>query len=222
MALNLPPLILQKTLATKTLEFKEGKLYLWATPCFIDPIQLQTYYHRLNEHSCGYKKANRIRYYTGKLQAMTGMKIVNQRFGYAKTISDKKRLLLFNAGQTELLGLGKFQWQKIDFKNELFMCNTISPFAEEYKRFYGMQKNPVDYWIMGTWAGTIESLTGKKMLGLEGSCIAKGDRYCQFIIRPVDKWNKSDNIFKKLKFLLKEEPGIKELGGSMKFYTKLK
>jgi len=222
MALTLPPPIVQKTLAAKALQFQDGKVYLWDTPCFLDPIQVQTYYHKLIENSCGYEQANRIRYYTAKLQSLTGMKIINNRFGYAETIKEKENLVLFNNGQTEMLGIGKFEWLKIDFENELFICKTVSPFAEDYRRFFGMQKSSIDFWLMGAWAGAIESIVGKKMLNLEGSCIAKGDSHCEFIIKPIEKWDKNDPLFKQHEFLLREEPNIKELGGSMETYTKLK
>ena len=222
MTLNLPPPIVQKTLATKAFHFEDGKVFLWDTPCFMDPIQIQTYYHRLNEHHTGFEVANRIRYYTAKVQSMTGMKIVNQRFGYAETLREKEQLLQLNTGQAELLGLGKFTWVRIDFENELFIGNCISPFAEEFRRFYGAQDHPIDSWLMGCWAGCIESIIGKKSLCLEVLCIGKGDKECQFVVKPLEKWDANDDVFKKLQFLTQEEPDIKELGGSMDTYTKLR
>lgn len=211
MSLKLPPAILQKTLMKQHLNFKDGKLYLWGNPCFIDPVYIQIYYSRLIQKKCGEKEANKIRYYTAKIQALAGNKITNKRFGYAKTINDKKKLFLFNCGQTELLGLGKFQWIKLDFDKEIFICNTISPFAEAYKKFYGLQNQVVDFWLMGSWAGALEYILGKKMFAIESNCFAKGDKCCQFIIRPIKKWQKTDALYKRFSYILDEVFYEKEL-----------
>ena len=204
MASKAAPAILQKTLTKQHLNFKDGRVYLWGNPCFIDPVLIQVYYSRLIQKKCGEKEANRIRYYTAKLQALAGNKITNKRFGYAKTISDKKKLFLFNCGQAELLGLGKFEWIRLDFDKELFVCNTISPFAEAYKNFYGIQNQAVDLWLMGSWAGALEYILGKKMFTVESSCIAKGDKYCQFISRPIKRWEKNDSLYRHYRYILDE------------------
>lgn len=223
MALKLPPAIVQKTLASKAINHKEGNVFLWDTPCFIDPIQIQLYEHKLIEKSCGVQEANRIRYFTAKLQSMTGMKIMNERFGYAETLHEMKQLILFNCGQTELLGIGKYDWKILDFKKELFICTSIkSPWAEDYKRFYGLQKDIVDYWMMGAWAGTFEAHLKKPCVSFETECLAKGDKKCSFITRPIDKLDKKDPLLKKFNFLIKKEYTLKDLGGKIDTYTSLR
>ena len=160
MVFNPPSALMQKVARFKALEHKDGKVLLWGVPCSVDPIYLQIYMYKLIINNSSNEIANSIRYHT----AIEGMKIVNERFGYAETIQDKKKLLEFNTGQTEVLGLGKFEIIKMDFENKLFIVKTIkSPFAEEYKRFFGIQKKAVDYWVMGMWTGAIETLVDTEM-----------------------------------------------------------
>ncbi len=223
MPFSIPSPIMQKVARLKALQHKDGKFLIWGNPAFIDPVYIQIYYHKLMENNTSFETANTMRYYTAKFQAMIGMDIINKRFGYAQTMLDKKRLLEFNMGQTEVLGLGKSTLFKSDFEKDAFIIRVmVSPFAEEYKRFFGTQKDPVDYWFMGAWAGTIESLIGKKTLCLENSCIAMGAKFCEFTIKPVEMWDEKDTIFKKNKFLLKEQPSLKDMGAEIPPYLQLK
>jgi hypothetical protein len=218
MAFRPPPAIVQRVMRFKAIKHEDGKFLIFGNPAFIDPIYVQVYYHKLVEKKCG-DEANRIRYYTAKLQAMIGTKIINERFGYAKTIPDKEKLTEFNQGQPEIMGLGQFQRVRMDFKNNLFIYSGRSPYAEEYKRFFGPQKGPVDYWLMGMWAGAFEAITNKKMLCIEKRCVAAGSKTCEFVIKPVKDWEKSE--LKKYEFLLKEAESMEELGGKMPPYIAL-
>lgn len=218
MSFKPPPAIVQKVMRFKAIKHENGKFLIFGNPAFIDPIYIQVYYHKLIE-KISPEKANSIRYYTGKLQSTIGTKIINERFGYAKTITEKEKLTTFNQGQTELVGLGQYERVKLDFKNNIFIYRGKSPFAEEYKRFFGQQDNPVDYWIMGMWAGAFEEITGEKMLCIEKRCIAARSQFCEFVIKPVRKWEKSE--LKDYEFLLKEEKSMKELGGKMNPYIAL-
>lgn len=220
MAVKTTPGILEKTKRFKEIRHEGGKFLIWGNPAFIDPIYLQLYYHKLVENACG-NDANRIRYYVAKTQAIIGSRIISERFGYAKTIPDKKRLMDFLRGQTDILGLGHFENVRVDFKNNLFIYKTRSPYAEEYKRFFGFQKHPVDYWLMGMWAGAFENLINRKMLCLEINCIAAKSHWCEFVIKPVESWDKKSPEFKHNKFLLKETKTLEELGAKIPPYLGL-
>ncbi len=220
MAFRAPPKILQRVMKFKAIKHDRGKFLIWGNPAFIDPIYIQLYYHKLVEKSCK-SEANRIRYHVAKFQAEIGTRIINERFGYAKTLKEKQSLTIFNQGQTEVLGLGSFNIIRMDFKNNIFMYKGVSPFAEEYKRFFGLQKKPVDYWLMGMWAGAFEVITGKKMLCLETKCVASGASSCEFVVKPVESWSKSDANFKSNSFLVKDEPGFKGLGSKFTPYLGL-
>lgn len=223
MSVNLPSPIMQKVARFKSLQHKDGKFLIWGNPAFIDPVYIQLYYHKLVESHTGFEHSNRVRYYTAKFQSMIGMKIINERFGYAKTLGDKKKILNFNMGQSEVLGLGKFEVAKQDFNNNVFIIRSkVSPFADEYKRFFGVQKNPVDYWISGCLAGIIESLIKKQVLCLETSCVASGNTFCEFMIKPEDQWDKKSTLFKTHSFLTGKEPSLNDLGAKIPPYIQLR
>lgn len=205
-----PSKILEKTLRFKALNHKEGRLYLWGHAALINPLISQAYYVRLLEKMCGKHAVHHAQYLAGKAQAMKGLEIINQRFGYAKTISDKKRLFDFNAGQAEILGFGTYRWT-LDTKNMYFTGTTSSPFAEDYRKLWGLQKQPVDYWFMGAWVGCAEAIFEEPMVCLEARCIAKGERVCQFIVQPTPRWKRSDPLVKQHRILFSPPLSMKEL-----------
>ena len=187
MALSLPPPIIQKVARLRALQYKGSDLVLWDTPCILTPIQMEVYKNFILLKEFG-SKCRPLQYLIAKLQAKTGVKIVNEKFGYADTLLDKKRLLDFNVGQFELLGHGKVDIIKLDFESLEFIFKTSSTYAQEYKSLVGLQKFPVDFTMAGLAAGCLEGVCGKQMFCLETRCIAK----------PIDKWNKKQiNGFEK-------------------------
>lgn len=208
MTIKLPSGILEKTKRFKELRHENGKVYLWNYTALIDPLITQAYYVRLLEKLCGREEINKARYFAGKIQAIKGLEIINQKFGYAKTIPGKKKLFYFNAGQSEILGFGKYKWT-LDFRKNYFVGTTRSPFAEEYMKMWGTQKAPVDHWFMGAWAGCAEAITKKKMVCVETRCIAKGNTICEFVVKSPDKWDK--NVVQENKILFEKPPSMEDL-----------
>ena len=182
-------------------------------PSTINPIIIQIYYQKLIEMHCSKKEADRIWYYAGKSQARLGSDLVDKKYGYSKSLKSKKKILELDIGQPEIVGMGKFDLMRADFKNNIFIsrCRS-SPYAEVYKMFFGLQKECVDFWLMGIWAGGIEPIVNEKLVCFETNCVAKGDKYCEFIIKPVKAWGKKDYLMKKYSYLLEEEPSLKDLG----------
>ena len=68
MALKLPPAIIQKTMRTQALQFKNGLVLLWGTPVFLMPIQMSALIWKTLEDEFG-EEARKIIYFTGKVQA---------------------------------------------------------------------------------------------------------------------------------------------------------
>ncbi len=193
MALKLPPPIIQKVQGLRALQYKDSNLLLWDTPCILIPVQMEAYKNLICDTALD-GKYKTLHYLTAKLQAKTGVKIINERFGYAETLLDKRKLLEFNMGQFELLGHGKVDILKADFENLDFLFKTNSTYAQEYKSMFGIQKKPVDITMAGMSAGCLEQITGKQLFCLETRCVAKGDTVCEFIIKPLNKWNKKEIV----------------------------
>lgn len=207
-----PPPLLQKVLRFKSMEHKDGKFLLWGTPCLISPLNVTVFLFKFLGENYGFDTAKECMYFTGKFQAKLGIYIINKRFGYAKTILDKRRLLEFNTTQTEVLGLGQWHWKRMGLGTDnIFIVYGISPFAEMYKRLFGMSKDVVDYFHMGIAAGGIEATVTEKMVCIEETCVAKGDSYCQFITKPIDQWDRNDKLVKQNKFLFEKSDLDKKL-----------
>jgi|GEM_PF-2047822 len=218
MAFKLPSEMLQKVSMHKALRHSDGKLLLWSNPCLIFAHYILVYLQRLIEKDLGIKEAMRLFYFIGKFQCKIGMKIVNKRFGYAKRLIDKKRLLEFNIGQGELMGVGVFKFKRMDFKNNIFIIEGPTNFGEEYKRFFGVQKEAADFLTTGMMAGFIEEIMGVKVLCIESKCVAKGNDTCQYIVKPIEKWDKKDHLLKGKEGLFKKIPSMQELGAKIDPY----
>ena len=94
MAFKPPPAILQRVLRFKALKHEQGgKLSLWGTPGVLNTNITESYLQRLIEKVYGEKECMSIFYTLGVFQGRDAFRMISQRFGYAKTIPDKKKLL---------------------------------------------------------------------------------------------------------------------------------
>ncbi|MFH1249201.1 MAG: V4R domain-containing protein [archaeon] len=218
MFFNEPSPLLQRVIRLKAIKHKDGKLTLWNIPGLLSALYVTVYQQRLMEKLHAKEAAN-ILYNLGRFQAIQGFRMTAKHFGYAKSIESKRRLLEFNTGQSEIVGTGKYKWIKMDFEKNLFLVVGKSTLAEEYKRFFGIQKMPVDHFMRGQGAGYIEELTGKKMLCVETKCIAMGHEYCEFVIKQFGEWDKKDRLVKEQIFT--QLPDMKNLGAKMEPYLSL-
>jgi predicted hydrocarbon binding protein len=216
MAFKPPPAILQRVMKFKAIQHKNGKFLLWDIPCFISELYTFIYEQRLLEDELGINKTASIFYNMGQIQVEKSAKMITERFGYAKTITERSKLADFNIGQSEMVGLGQFKFIRKDFDNGFFIVRGKSPIAEEYRRFFGIQKNHVDYLIRGMVGGMGNWLMGKKCLCVESQCLATGKQYCEFLIKPVEKWDKEDPLYKSQP--IEKVKNMKELGARIEPY----
>ncbi len=211
-----PPAILQRVMKFKAMQHKDGKFLLWGIPSIISEMYTFVYLQRLLENELGNKKAASILYSMGYLQAENGIRMVSDRFGYAKTIKDKRKLMEFNTGQCEMVGMGSVKCIMTDFKNEIFIIRGESTVAHEYKRFFGIQKNQVDHILRGAIGALVDLLINKKCLCVETKCLATGKQYCEFLVKPLDKWDNKDPLFKSQQ--IERVKNMKELGAKIEPY----
>jgi len=193
MAFKPPPAILQRVMRFKSIQHKNGKLLLWNIPAILIPAYSFIFLQRLMENDVGRRKASSVLYALGKFQSIQTFKMVSERFGYAKTINDKRKLLEFNTGQSEVAGLGTGKWIRIDLKNKVFILRGRSTIAEEYRRFFGLQKLPVDYFIRGCLAAYAEAVSeAENLFCIETSCISMGKKHCEFVIKEKTSFDKNE------------------------------
>jgi predicted hydrocarbon binding protein len=62
-------------------------------------------------------------------------------------------------------------------------------FAEQYVRLFGPAKQPVCWMLSGYATGYVSEFMGSEMLCKETMCVAQGDPYCQFTIKPKGEWD---------------------------------
>jgi predicted hydrocarbon binding protein len=220
MVFKAPPQLLERVLRFRAIQHKEGRVTLWGIPAVINPAYTAVYEQRLLEKKYGEKDSASILYAIGKMQGHATFRMISERFGYAKTFKDKKRLLEFETGQSIVAGHGIFNWINLDFEKNIFIVRGISPHAEEYKRFFGVQKTPVDSTVRGLATAFVEEVINKKAFGVENRCIAMGSEYCEFVIKPVENWDKKDPVFKSQ--AIESLPGLKGLGAKIEPYIILK
>ncbi|MFH1682506.1 MAG: 4-vinyl reductase [Candidatus Woesearchaeota archaeon] len=217
MPLNLPSAVVQKIMKLKSIKYDNGKCLLWGIPAVFSPNYVKVYDQGLMEKQFGVGKAMEFNHAIGKLQGIQGTKFIVDRFGYAETIKDKQKLLEFISGQTEMVGIGKFEWVRMDFKSNHFIIKGTSPFAEEYQRFFGQQKAPVDYFLRGLFCGGIEAFVKEKLLCVETQCMSQGKKECEFVIKPIKDWDMKDPKVKAQ--LVKDLADFKKLGSKKEPYV---
>lgn len=208
-----PSPILQRVARFKAMEHKDGKFFIWNVPGLISQLYSVVYLQRNLEKECGLDKTMNALYSMGFFQAENGVKIINEKFGYAKTISDKKKLIEFNSGQAEMVGSGKMKLVRVDFQNNLFIIKMKSNIALEYKKFFGLQKNSVDHFVRGALSGLISPIIEKETLCIETKCVAMGNPFCEFVSKPLDDWDKNDPLFKSQK--VEKIKNMKDLGSKI-------
>jgi predicted hydrocarbon binding protein len=189
--------IIERILRFKAIEWQGGKLSVLNIPGLLIPLYAMVYQHKLLKERYGEKEAAIILYNMGKLQAKGGFQLISKKFGYNKTLKNKFKLLKFNTTQGESIGIGKYKFVKTDFKNNEFIVRGKSTWAEEYKKRFGIQRENIDHLIRGMNSAFFEELTGEKMFTIETQCLCMGRPYCEFITKPLIKWDKENILFKK-------------------------
>src|SRR3989338_2027071 len=188
--------LLEKMLRFRAFKWKDGKVLIFGMTGAFHLLYVDIFAQKIMERDAGKRKTMEFYYTLGRFQAIQGVKIVNKIFGYIKTIKDKKRLIELNIGQFAVLGVGSFKIKTLDFNKDLFIFSGKSAIAEEYKKFFGLQKESIDNYIRGGLAGLIESIIDKPVTCIEASCISQGKLFCNFIVKTNEKWDLKDKIFK--------------------------
>lgn len=104
-------------------------------------------------------------------------------------------------------GYGTIEGDVLDYKNNKYRFYFYdAPTGRDFSKLYGESKIPVDYMVTGLVAGSAEQLLGTKMVGVETTCLAKGDNRCTVLVVPLDHVKNEilPNVDKNFKPLLKK------------------
>ena len=84
---------------------------------------------------------------------------------------------------------GTWKIPVLDDKGNAIM-HVESNYAKEYMLRFGKQKECIDYHWAGVLAGGYQTIYNIDTICYESMCVARGDPYCEFIIKP--KTNKAE------------------------------
>lgn len=197
--------ILQRIESFKAMEHKDGKLYLVGIPFSLIPILTHALLNKILLEKSPKNWAS-ILYQLGNFQGRLGINSINKKFGYAKTINDKVKLINFNLGQGEVTGLGSWKLIRADTKQKSFIFKGKSPIAEKYRNIFGIQREIIDYYMSGIFSGLLSETFGEPFASIENQCIATGKEFCELVVKPLKSLSK-----KEVKYYLKPDKLFKDL-----------
>ncbi len=132
-------------------------------------------------------------------------RMILARFGYQNAVKDYQSLqeLFPNLTDTERLAMGPLMhaWSGIvSVKPELMDVDRASGRfhfkgrwynsyeAHAYLKRYGLSAKPVCFSLTGYGSGWCSSYFDQELLEIETKCVACGDDYCEWEIKPVGEW----------------------------------
>jgi len=135
-------------------------------------------------HELG-KRGKRVLFNIGYYQSNEAVKrYVKEHVLDIKRVN-KEKLFNFFLKLSSMLGLGVFEVIHLDFEEKkLIIRNSNLPTAKLYLLTRGKSKTPIDCYICGLFVGGFSPLFEVELECLETKCIACGDPYCQFELRP--------------------------------------
>jgi len=207
--------LIERVIRQGHLKHENGKLYIWGLPVLMTAVYVNLFLYKLIEHKVGKEITKTIFYSLGRFQAKYGTRILAERFGYKEKLQDFKKLLDQTLFNTSLLGFGNFKIKLFDFEKKLFVVAGASSIAEEFKKFF-KNKEHIDHYLRGGLAGIFEELSREKYFCLETKCIANGDLACEFVLKPLDKFDKNDGLFKQQ--FCEEISDMREIGANIEVY----
>lgn len=178
--------------------FDKGTMNFWGDPSIFIPIDAFLVLLKNIEDEFGDVLYKDLSYWLGYLYGKNSTLMLIKKFG-----ANKKDINNFINGATQD-GMGYLKIKEYDKEKLTYALITgdNSTLALHYKDKYGIQKNPVDYYISGMLAGGTEPLFDIFCEVTEKSCMACGDSQCLYYFKQIDK-KKNFNFFKKIS--IKEE-----------------
>lgn len=188
--------LLEKVLRQRQFKWENGEIRLFNTPLFMGCAHREVSRDHLLNLNCGEKKSMSMIYQLGLINGKDAFAIYSKFYGKPKTVFEMSKTLDFQIKQSEVIGRGITRWAKKDFKNKIFVMHLDSTYAKLYKKKIGLSKKAVDHLVRGIVARYLELILDEPCLCIETRCIAKGDRYCEFTIKPLKKWDKKHKLVK--------------------------
>ncbi len=157
----------------RPISFQGGGVVIYNLPGVIFPLNTFILLQKIISIKYG-SKGDKFFYFVGKVQGKTLMK------QYTRQLK-RKNLGAFKycLSRLETFGIGKLNIRVFDSKNRhIIIQDENSPLSVQYQKLFGVQNQPVDYFLQGMCAGIAEALFGCAMQASENVCIAQGKKHC--------------------------------------------
>lgn len=180
---------LKRLIATSMMKFEDGGITIVGVPMIMRTAYVNAYSDVLLRRK---KECRSIIYWSGYLQAQMATEFTQRKYNYKDLDAAYKTL----AGQSDMLGVGKVEFSRINLDKPDIVVKVWSVLAKETYNVYGAQKTPIDDWIKGSLKSIFITLKKIKnpddFICIETKCIAMGDPYCEFVVRPKSEFNLKD------------------------------
>jgi predicted hydrocarbon binding protein len=168
----------RKLLLARQASIDEGEITILTKNFYMQPLYELIILQERIKKEFG-KKGLKLIYETGKV----GFNDLLRRI--EKFTSKKEELQSLWLSIFKICGIGNLEIIEIDReKFRAILQTNKNPFAREYLKEYGKQKEGVDYLTAGIIAGFFSRFFEKEVECEEKSCIAKGNVYCSFVVKP--------------------------------------
>ena len=171
----------RKLLLARQASIDEGEIKLLTKNFYMQPLyELVVLQEKIKKEFR--KKGLKLIYETGK-GGFNDLLMVVEKFTSKKEEFQRLWLNIFRT-----CGIGNLEIVEIDKENfKATLRMDKNPFAKEYLRECGKQKEGVDYLTAGIIAGFFSRFFEKEVECEEKSCIAKGNACCSFAVKPSEK-----------------------------------
>lgn len=177
-------------MALQAIKFADGRVLFHRIPMIIFPAYSIAHLTMLLDRM---PKGQSILYEMGLQQGFKCANQSHQYWGY------KKKILETLMQQSDMVGTGRVEIVRQDFAGGHFVFKfVVSPIAEDIVRYYGLQKRAMDHYERGILAGFVKAVAGdtREYVAIETRCVARGDQYCEVVVRESSAWDRKDPLVK--------------------------
>lgn len=185
---NIHSSLVREMLTSGTMDIRKGELLVWDMPCIMFPLNSVLLKDAMKDEHPEMSMAE-LNYQIGHMQSYRGNKVLVQRYGF----SADEQFMRETFGKSEILGQGVFEFIDLDLENKVFTVrNKENPYAKQYLKVFGKQDHAVCHFLRGLCTGSFHAFFDEELLGVETSCIARGNQECVITVKPKKKWDLSD------------------------------
>lgn len=163
---------------------REGHTVLLGEYVILFPVGVVLQLQQSIEKILGEEKAKEVITALGEFQVEAAARRYIKRFNFQKL--DKRKIMDLTTRIINILGWGNVLVNKMSLKDKTaHIILKESTLSLKYKHVYQKESNkPIDYWVAGILKKHFSLIFGTEVEIKETKCLACGDPYCEFIVKP--------------------------------------